>query len=122
MSGIALYVKLFHESGCRLVHKYRIYYNLIPHPALRNGVIKKLLRFVHRAMAIAQLTHLHLTIPLSGSTSEPVPSECYPVVLLSWESTISRYVVCNVQSRSVIVLGGGGGVPSLWWVGALLCF
>ena len=45
----------------------------LPHPALRDGVIKKVLWFVHWAMAIAQLMYLHLTIPSSGSTSEPVP-------------------------------------------------
>ena len=43
-------------------------------------------------MAIAQLTHLHLTIPSSRSISEPVPGECYPVVLLPQESVISRLV------------------------------
>ena len=42
-------------------------------------------------MAIAQLTHLHLTIPSSGSTSELVPSDCYQVVPLS-RSAISHRV------------------------------
>ena len=92
VSRIAVDIKLFHESGCRLIHKYRIYDDPLPHLALRDGVIKKLLGFVHWAMAIAQLTHLHLTIPSSGSTSEPVPSECCQVVPLSRESTISRWV------------------------------
>ena len=48
--------------------------------------------FVGRAMAIARLTHLHLTIPSSGSVSEPVPEECYPVVPLPRESATSRRV------------------------------
>ena len=39
-------------------------------------------------MVIAQLTHLHLTIPLF----QLVPSESYPIVPLSQESTISRRV------------------------------
>ena len=68
VSGIDVDIKLFHESGSRLVHKYQIYDDPLPHPALMDGVIKKLLGFVHWAMAIAQLTHLHLTIPSSGST------------------------------------------------------
>ena len=75
VSGIAVDVKLFHESGCRLVYKYRIYDDPLPRPALRDGVVKKLLGFVNRAMAIGQLTYLLLTIPLSRSTSEPVTEE-----------------------------------------------
>ena len=29
--------KLFHEAGCRLVHRYQIYKDPLPHPALRAG-------------------------------------------------------------------------------------
>ena len=54
--------------------------------------MKKLLWFVHRTMAIAQLTHLHLTIPSSGTTTGPVPPECFPVVPLSRESAVSHRV------------------------------
>ena len=54
VSGIAVHVRLFHEAGRRLVHKYRVYKDPLPHPALRGGVIPKLLSFVGRAMAIAQ--------------------------------------------------------------------
>ena len=61
VSGIATDVKLFRESGCRIVHWYRIYRDPMPHVSLRDGVIRKLLAFVHRTMAIAQLTHLQLT-------------------------------------------------------------
>ena len=71
ISGIAVDLRLFHESGCRLVHKYRIYSDPLPHPALRNGVVRKLIGVVVRAMAIVWLTHLHLTIPSSGSILEP---------------------------------------------------
>ena len=74
------------------MHKYRIYSDPLPHPALRNGVVRKLIGFVGRAMAIVRLTHLHLTVPSSGSILEPVPGECYPVVPLPRESTISRRV------------------------------
>ena len=56
------------------------------------GVLRKLLGFVHWAMVIAQLTHLHLTIPSSGSTAEPVPPEWFPVVPLSRGSAVSRRV------------------------------
>ena len=92
MSGVAIDVKLFHESGCRLVYRYRIYGDPLPHPALRGGVMKKLLAFVNRTMSIAQLTHLHLSIPSSGTTSRPVPPECFPVVLLSRRPAASHRV------------------------------
>ena len=59
-----------------------IYHDLIPHPVLREGVVRKLINFVCWTMAIAQLMYLHLTIPASGSVVEPVPEECYPADLL----------------------------------------
>ena len=37
VSGIAVYIRLFHESRCRLVHKYRVNKDPFPHPALRGG-------------------------------------------------------------------------------------
>ena len=40
VSAMAVDVTLFHDSGCRLVHKYRIYRDPIPHPALREVVVK----------------------------------------------------------------------------------
>ena len=67
VSGIAVDVQLFHEAGSRLVHKYRVYKDPLPNPALRGGVIPKLLSFVGRAMAIAQLTQLRISIPSSGA-------------------------------------------------------
>ena len=46
VSGIiAVDIKLFHESVCWLVHKYRIYDDPLPHRTLKNGIIKKLLGF-----------------------------------------------------------------------------
>ena len=83
MSGVETDVRLFHESGCRFVHRYRIYKDPMPHVSLQGKVVASLIMFVHRAMAIAQLTHLHLAIPSSGTTTKPVPLECYLVVPLS---------------------------------------
>ena len=78
--GIAVDVRLFHESGRRLVHKYRVYQDPVPHPALCEGKITKLLSFVNRAMVIAQLTHLRIVIPSSGTPPGEVPSDCFPEI------------------------------------------
>ena len=78
VSGIAVDVRLFHEAGSRLVHKYRIYKDPLPYPALRGGVIPKLLSFVGRAMAIAQLTQLRISIPSSGAPPGEVPADYFP--------------------------------------------
>ena len=69
-------------SRCQLVHKYRVYRGTFPHPALRGQVMNKLLGFVARAMAIAKLTDLHISIPASGSVTEAVPESCFPHVPL----------------------------------------
>ena len=53
---VAVDVRLFHDSRCRLVHKYRVFRGTFPHPALRGKVMNKLLGLVNRAMAIAKLT------------------------------------------------------------------
>ena len=66
ISGIAVVVMLFRESGRRLVHKYRVYRDPLPHPALREGRISRLISTANRAMAIAQLTQLWIAIPASG--------------------------------------------------------
>ena len=74
VSGIAVDAHLFHEAGCRLVHKYRVYKDPFPQPALRGGgggVIPRLLSFVTRAMDIAQLADLHISMRRSGT---PGPS------------------------------------------------
>ena len=78
ISGIAVDIQLFHESGRRLVHKYRVYRDPLPHPALREGRITKLISLVNRAMAIAQLTQLWIAIPLSGNVPGEVPIDCFP--------------------------------------------
>ena len=52
------------------------------HVSLWGKVITDLITFVNRAMALAQLTHLHLSVPSSGTTTGMVPPECFPVVPL----------------------------------------
>ena len=76
--GIAVDTRLFHEAGCRLVHRYHVYKDPFPHPALRGGVLPCLLSCVSWAMAIARLTHLRISIPASGAPPGRVPAECYP--------------------------------------------
>ena len=78
ISGIAVDIRLFHESGKRLIHKYRVYQDPLPHPALRGGRITRLLSFVNQAMVITQLTHLRIAIPSSGNPPGEVPSDCFP--------------------------------------------
>ena len=80
VSRIAVDACLFHEASCRLVQKYRVYKDPFPHPALGGGrgVINHLIALVGRAVAIAQLTHLHISIPASGALPGEVPEECFP--------------------------------------------
>ena len=33
VSGVAVDARLFHEAGCRLMHRYRVYKDPFPHPA-----------------------------------------------------------------------------------------
>ena len=67
------------ESGRRLVHKYRVYRDPLPHPALREGRISRLISLANRAMAIAQLTQLRIAIPSSGNEPGEVPIDCFPM-------------------------------------------
>ena len=90
--GIAVDVCLFHEAGCRLVHKHHVYKDPIPHPALREGIVPKLLSFVDRDMAIAQLTHLRVAIPALGASPGEVPADCFPGVVLPAGATVTRRV------------------------------
>ena len=78
VSGVAVDARLFHEAGCRLVHRYWVHNDPFPHPALREGVIPRLLSCVCRAMAIAWLTHLWISIPASGAPPSHVPADCFP--------------------------------------------
>ena len=79
ISGIAVDITLFRESGRRLVHKYRVYRDPLPHPALREGRISRLISLANRAMAIAQLTQLRIAIPASGNAPGEVPLDCFPM-------------------------------------------
>ena len=96
--GVAVDGRLFHDSECRLVHKYRVYRDPFSHPALRGRVMNKLLAFVARAITITQLTQLHITIPASGSVTEPVPEDCFPPVPLPRALVSSRRIsfACEV--------------------------
>ena len=98
MSGVAVDALLFHEAGRRLVHCYRVYKDPFPHPALQEGVIPRLLSCVCRAMAIARLTHLKISIPSSGAPPGQVPAECFPGGRpLSLSLVVA---VCRLQMRS----------------------
>ena len=66
VSGVAVDALLFHEAGSRLVHRYRVYKDPFPHPALRDGVIPRLLSSVCRAMVIARLTLLRYLYTVVG--------------------------------------------------------
>ena len=79
ISGIAVDITLFRESGRRLVHKYRVYRDPLPHPALCEGKISRLISLANRAMAIAQLTQLRIAIPSSGNARGEVSIDCFPM-------------------------------------------
>ena len=78
ISGIAVDIQLFHESRRRLVHKYRVYQDPLPHPPVREGRITRLISLANRAMVIAKLTQLRIAIPSSGNAPGEVPSDCFP--------------------------------------------
>ena len=69
-----------------------MYKDPLPHPALREGVVPKLLSFVDRAMAIAQLTHLRISIPASGTPPGKVPADCFPGVVRPTGAAVTRRV------------------------------
>ena len=66
--------------------------------------MNKLLDLVARAMAIAQLTQLHITIPASGSGAKAVPEECFPPNPLPWVLVLPHRVF-----RSLCLAGGYSG-------------
>ena len=76
---------------------------------LRGKVVRNLITFVHRVMAIAQLNHLHLTIPSSGTTTEPVPPDCFPVVPLPRKPVLPVKVSF---AEDVEVIGSPPTLPS----------
>ena len=53
VSGITVNTLLFHEAGRRLIHRYRIYKDPFPHPALRDGVIPDAVASVHTGSRVA---------------------------------------------------------------------
>ena len=105
ISGIAVDIRLFHESGRRLIHKYRVYQDPLPHPALREGRITKLISLVNRAMVIAQLTHLRIAIPSSGNPPGEVPSDCFPRIdelgMIETPKRVSFAPVCQTSTGEV---------------------
>ena len=55
-----------------------MYQDPLPHPALREGRITRLILLANRAIVIAKLTQLRIAIPSSGSAPGEVPSDCFP--------------------------------------------
>ena len=105
ISGIAVDIRLFHESGRRLVHRYCVYQDPLPHPALREGRITKLISLVNRAMVIAKLTHLRIVIPSSGNPPGEVPSDCFPKMdelgMIKMTKRVSFAPVCQTSTEEV---------------------
>ena len=66
-------------------------------------MIPRLLSFVARAMAIAQLTQLHISIPASEAPPGQVPAECFPGGTSSQGLTSPRRVSF---ASNVTLLGG----------------
>ena len=105
ISGIAVDIRLFLESGRRLIHKYRVYQDPLPYSVLREGRITKLISLVNRAMVIAKLTHLRIAIPLSGSLPGEVPSDCFPKMdelgVIKMTKRVSFAPVCQTSTEEV---------------------
>ena len=80
VSGIAVDTRLFREAGCRLVHRYCvcIMIHFLTRRSGGGGVLPRLLSLVVRAMAIAQLTQLKISIPASGAPPGQVTADCFP--------------------------------------------
>ena len=77
--------------------------NLVASPTWRSRHICGPLSFVDRAMAIAQLTELHISIPESGAPPGQVPEVCFPVSTSSRGLTSPRHVYF---ANDVTVLDG----------------
>ena len=103
VSGIAVETRLFHEAGRRLVHKYRVYKDPLPHPALREGVVAKLLSFVRRSMAIARLTHLQISVPSSGASPGEVPNDIPAVTTTSRRVTFAPIIQTTMEDTDLQV-------------------
>ena len=103
ISGIAVDIPryscgLFHESGRRLIHKYRVYQDPLPHPALREGRITKLIALVNWAMLL-------IAIPSSGNPPGEVPSDCFPKIddlgVIKTTKRVSFAPVCQTSTEEV---------------------
>ena len=79
-----------------------MYKDPFPSHSAQGGVLPRLLSFMVRAMAIAQLTQLRISIPASGSPPGQAPADCFPGGALSQDLTSSRRVPF---ASSVTVLG-----------------
>ena len=101
VSGVAVDARLFHEAGCRLVHRFRVYKDPFPHPALRDGGIPHLLSCMSRAMAIARFTHLRISIPASGAPPGHVPADCF----------VASHRQSSRDPSTSVAAGSGGPVP-----------
>ena len=93
------------ESGRRLIHKYRVYRDPLPHPALHEGRITKLISLVNRAMVIAQLTHLRIAIPSSWNPPGEVPNDCFPRIddlgITKTSRPVSFAPVCQTSTGEI---------------------
>ena len=92
------------------MHRYRVYKDPFPHPALRGRVLPQLLSFVVRVMAIAQLTQLHISVLASGAPPGQVPEECFPGGASSRGLSSPRRVSFT---SDVMVLGGAPPLDKL---------
>ena len=101
VSGIAVDARLFHEAGCRLVQVPGVE-GPSSSSGAPGGVIPRLLSFVAQAMAIAQLTQLHISVPASGVPPGQVPAECFPGGASVREPSPRRVTFAS----DVTVLGG----------------
>ena len=98
MSDFATDVLLFHMYGRRLVHRYRIFKDPLPHVSLREAVIRDLVCFASRAMAVAQLTNLNMSIPVPV----PAPAPCLPVNRTTGQKAVSFASNVEVSAAAMI--------------------
>ena len=111
ISGVAVDSLLFHEAGCRLVHRYQVYKDPFPHPALRDRVIPRLLSCVCRAMAIARLTHLRISIPSSGALPGSISSPLGVVRGGGHHAERGCFTGVVTADSATDIASGGGGRP-----------
>ena len=103
VSGVAVDALLFHEAGRRLVHRYRVYKDPFPHPALCDGVIPRLLSSVVRAMESRSRRPgpLRVRCRWSVSRGRRIPSSSVPAACRSWmrSSFWTRRILRRIHSR-----------------------